>query len=154
MMGSKLFRMKLLGTPTPGHLPPQFNIVLYSPVLHHEVIRHIYSEAFGEEPWPTDWDAFEEFDPKGVFVVSHSQTDRPVGYIISFRREDFGYISVVAVIPEFRRQGLAPAMITAAIDYLQSLSLREVVIDVHVKNTPAVEAYKKLGFQVVEVFEG
>ncbi len=144
----------MLGTPTPGHLPPQFNIVPYSPVLHHEVIRNMYSKAFGEEPWSTNWDAFQEFDPKGVFVASHSQMDRPVGYIISFRREDFGYISVVAVIPEFRRQGLASAMITAAIDYLQSLSLREIVIDVHVTNTPAVEAYKKLGFQVVEVFEG
>ena len=45
-------------------------------------------------------------------------------------------------------------MISAAVDYLQSLHLREVAIDVYVTNTPAVEAYKKMGFRVVETFEG
>ena len=152
-MGNKLFGMKLCGTPTPRNPPPQISIVPYSPALHHEVIRYIYSEAFGEDPWPADWDAFDEFDPKGVFVASHAQTERSVGYVISFQRRDFGYISVVAVIPGFRRQGVASAMISAAVDYLRSLHLREVAIDVYVTNTAAVETYKKMGFRVIETFE-
>jgi len=153
-MGNKLFRMKRYGPPTPRTPPPQIRIVPYSPEQHHEAIRYIYSEAFGEEPWPADWDAFDEFDPKGIFVALHAQAGKPVGYVISFKRRDFGYISVVAVIPEFQRQGIASAMISAAVDYLQSLHLRKVIIDVYVTNTPAVEAYKKMGFRVVETFEG
>jgi len=153
-MGDKLFKMERCGSPTSRTPPPQkISIIPYSPEQHHEAIRYIYSEAFGENPWPADWDAFDEFDPKGVFVASHTQTGEPVGYVISFKRRDFGYISVVAVIPEFQRQGIASGMINAAVDYLQSLHLRKVAIDVYATNTPAVEAYKKMGFRVVETFE-
>ena len=152
-MGNKLFRMKRCGSTTLRTLPPHISIAPYSPEQHHEAIRYIYSEAFGDEPWPADWDEFDEFDTKGIFVALHAQAGKPVGYIISFKRRDFGYISVVAVIPEFQRQGIASAMISAAVDYLQSLHLNEVAIDVYVTNIPAVEAYKKMGFRVVETFE-
>ena len=153
-MRDKLFRMKLCGTPKGRTSPPQIDIVPYYSLLHHEAIRCIYSKAFAEDPWPADWDAFDEFDPKGVFVASHTQTDTPVGYVISFRRRNFGYISVVAVIPGFRRQWIASALIRTAIVYLRSLNLGDVVIDVYVTNTAAVEGYKKMGFRVVETFEG
>lgn len=152
-MGNRLFRMKLCVPPTLRTLTPQISIVSYFPERYHEAIRYIYFEAFGEEPWPADWDVFDEFDPKGIFVASHVQTEKPVGYVISFKRRNFGYISAVAVIPEFRRQGIASALIRTAIDYLRSLDLSDVMIDVYVRNTPAVEAYKKLGFRVLEIFE-
>jgi len=145
--------MKQCGSPTLRTLSPRINIVPYSPEQHHEAIRYIYSAAFGEEPWPADWDEFDEFDPKGIFVALNAQAGKPVGYIISFKRRDSGYISVVAVIPEFQRQGIASAMISTAVDYLQSLYLNEVAIDVYVTNIPGVEAYKKMGFRVVETFE-
>lgn len=153
MRRNKLFRMELHDAPMRATLPPQIKVVPYSRAGHHDAIRRIYSEAFDENPWPANWDVFEEFDAKGVFLAVHTPSAKPVGYVISFRRGDFGYISVVAVLSAFRHQGIASGLLQAAIEYLRSLNLNTVKVDVYVTNTSAVEAYKKTGFQVVEIFE-
>jgi ribosomal-protein-alanine N-acetyltransferase len=153
-MGKKLFRMKLRGSLPLREPPAEVRVVSYSPEKHHEAIRHIYAEAFEDEPWPADWDDVEEFDPQGVFVAIHEPTGSPVGYTISFRRGDSGYVSVVAVLPEFRRRGIASAMVSAAVAYLRSVGLQDILVDAFVTSTPAVETYRSLGFRVVKEFEG
>jgi len=149
----KLFRMELVSDIAPTAPPESTRIVAYCPSLHRGRIPLIYAEAFGEKPWPDDWDDFDEFDPKGIFLATDPPTDKIIGYVISFRRKDFGYISVLAVLPTYRRQGIASALIKTAIQYLRSLGVSAVRVDVHVTNTPAIQAYKKLGFEVVDTFK-
>jgi ribosomal protein S18 acetylase RimI-like enzyme len=109
----------------------------------------MYAESFGEEPWPQNWEEFEGFDPEGVFLAKDGATGRFVGYVICFRRGVSGYISVAAVIPGFRRRNIGSALIQRAIEYLRSLQLTQVIIDVDVKNNAAIEVYKKLGFDLL-----
>jgi ribosomal protein S18 acetylase RimI-like enzyme len=153
MAGKKLFRMELSGPPLSACMPHEIEIGSYSPFMHHGAIRQIYAEAFSEEPWPVTWDKFEEFDPNGVFVAVHAPTGSPVGYVIGFRRGESGYVSVVAVVPAWRRRGVASALLQTAVDYLHSLGLGDVKIDVEAENIPALEAYRKLGFQVARTIE-
>ena len=152
-MGKKLFRMRLSGSLPLRRPPADVKIVAYDRDRHHEPIRYVYAGAFGEDPWPADWDDIEEFDPNGVFVAVHEPTSDVVGFVVSFRREEDGYISVVAVLPAYQRRGIASTMVAAAVDYLRSLGLEEFLIDAFVTSKPAVATYRSLGFRVVKIFE-
>lgn len=80
----------------------------------HARIPHVYARVFGRDPWGSDWDHFAEFDPKGVFVAE-SADGTAVGFSICFRRARYGYVSVVAVVPEYRRRGVASALVATGI---------------------------------------
>ena len=134
--------------------PEDVRIVPYDPPVHHPAIPALYATAFDDRPWDDDWDRFPGFDPKGVFVAVASEVDGLIGYVVSFRKQGHGYISVVAVVPEWRRRGVASALIGSAVGYLRSLGLKTIRIDVEQTNAPARRAYERAGFQVVNAFEG
>ena len=153
MVNKKLYRM-VLDNPSVSPRPyASFDIEPYSRSRHHNEIRRIYGEAFEKEPWPESWDSFEEFDPKGIFLAQDSSSRQWIGFVVSFERDGYGYISVVAVIPPFQRRGIASALVRKAIEYFRSLHLRTVKIDAYVESTAAVETYKSLGFVVESTFD-
>jgi mycothiol synthase len=117
----------------------------------HERIPQVYAAAFGHEPWPGDWDRFDEFDPSGVFVA-HSGGEA-VGFAVCFLRSGSGYISVVAVVPSARRRGIASALVRTAMAHLESLGAAIVRIDAYEDAAAAVAAYRSLGFEVYEIVE-
>ena len=106
-MPRMLLRMeKVIGEPD-RRTPPGYRIDSYHPASHHSVIPAIYGEAFGEEPWSSDWHAFEEFNPEGAFLAVEATSGAGVGFVLCFQRNAYGYISVVAVNPAHQRIGLA-----------------------------------------------
>ena len=149
MADAEFSRMVLAGSPAAVRTPASIEIVPYARASCHDEVRRLYAESFGEEPWPLDWDDFDEFDPGGIFLARESATRRFIGYVICFRREDYGYISVVAVIPGFRRRNIGSALVRKAVAYLHSLRLTRIMIDVEADNTAAVAAYRKLGFNML-----
>ena len=56
-------------------------------------------------------------------------------------------ISVVGVLPEFRRRGLARKLLTRTLADLRQRGAKRVVLSVIDKNIPAYELYKSLGFE-------
>jgi len=152
-MKRMLYRMVLCNDDEGCTLPCSVEIRGYCAKRHHEAIRSVYGRSFGEPPWPSDWDRFDEFDADGTFVAEDVRTAEAIGYVLSFRRRDYGYISVVAVVPEYRRQGVGFALVRTAIRYLRGLGLRTIKVDAFVDATPAVNLYWKVGFQVETTFE-
>jgi len=148
---TKLLRMERATTAGNIASPPGIRIVPYCACLHHALIPGLYAASFKEDPWLADWDSIEEFDPQGVFLGVDEDTQEAVGFVICFRRRDLGYISVVAVVPAYRRRGIASALVGTAIDYLRSLGLDTARIDAYEGSVPAVRTYQKLGFQVVGI---
>ncbi|MFW0858584.1 MAG: GNAT family N-acetyltransferase [Dehalococcoidia bacterium] len=148
-----LYRMELCNDDEGYTLPCSVEIRRYCAKRDHEAIRSVYGRSFGEPPWPLDWDRFDEFDANGAFIAEDVGTAEVIGYVLSFRRRDYGYISVVAVVPEYHRQGVGFALVGTAIRYLRGLSLRTIRIDVYVDATPAVNLYRKVGFRVETTFE-
>jgi len=133
--------------------PQGVNIRSYRKELHHRAVRNVYAAAFDDEPWSADWDNFDQFDPKGAFIAEESGSGNPVGFCLSFSRGEYGYISVVAVVPAFRRRGVASALVGAACDYLSSLGHTLVKVDAYIDSLPAVNLYRHLGFTVESSFE-
>ena len=128
-----------------------YKIVAYNKIDHHEIIPLIYADSFNKDPWPSNWDEIDEFDSRGVFLVKID--NQYIGFIIGFKRKDFGYISVCAVKNDFQRRGIATTLIHKEIEYLKSIGLKTLYIDVEVANVPAVKTYEKYGFKAVKTFE-
>jgi ribosomal protein S18 acetylase RimI-like enzyme len=60
-----------------------------------------------------------------------------------------GHIGPVYVIPEYRRRGIAAAMIKAALKWMKNREVEYVDLNVVVKNAAAIAAWAALGFEPV-----
>jgi len=95
--------------------------------------------------------------PEG-FIVAESQA-QVVGYIMCRLEHGFsdlrklrfarkGHIVSVAVMPEFRAIGVGSSLVQQAIAAMVTHHTDECYLEVRVNNYPAINLYKKLGFQV------
>ena len=63
-----------------------------------------------------------------------------------------GHVISIAVLPEYRRRGIAKALLTRAMKVLkEEYGCEEVYLEVRVSNRPAISLYRKLGFDVVKI---
>jgi len=65
-----------------------------------------------------------------------------------------GHIVSVAVLPQYRRKGIGQALITEAMEGMRLYNAKQCFLEVRVTNTPAVDLYKKLGFQITRTIHG
>ena len=144
-----LVRMERATDDVPPPVVPGVTVRRWDRTTDHDRVPRVYAAAFEEQPWPDDWDRFDEFDPGGVFVAE----DRGslVGFTICFPRDPGGYVSVVAVIRSHRRRGIASALVEAAITHLGSRGARVIRIDAWGDSPAAVGTYLALGFTPYEV---
>jgi ribosomal-protein-alanine N-acetyltransferase len=54
----------------------------------------------------------------------------------------------LAVVPEYRRMGVARALMSEAIDAVTKRGAKEFYLEVRVTNDPGIELYKQLGFGI------
>lgn len=146
-------RMELRGKTRAQSLPKEVVICNYNRERHHNLIPTLYAKAFAEPLWSTDWDCFPEFDARGVFVAQIHATSEVVGFVISFKRKDFGYVSVLAVVPSHQRRGIGGALVQAAIVYLRSLGLKTIQVDAFTDDVLAVRFYQDFGFRVIRTYK-
>lgn len=83
-----------------------------------------------------------------VFIAAVNG-EEVLGYMGMMYVLDEGYISNVAVSPEYRHRGIADALISELISRAQELELSFVTLEVRVSNAPAIALYKKHGFSEV-----
>ncbi len=58
-----------------------------------------------------------------------------------------GHVVSVAVLPEHRRRGVASELVEEATQSFIEKNAEECFLEVRMSNRPAIELYKKLGFQ-------
>ena len=68
------------------------------------------------------------------------------GYVGSQTVLDMSDMMNIAVSPDYRRQGIGEALVTALSDALRARGVIGLMLEVRVSNTPAIELYQKLGF--------
>jgi len=73
--------------------------------------------------------------------------DEVLGYIGIQIFSGEGYVTNVATLPEYRKQGIALALIKKALEN----DMDFLTLEVRKSNTPAINLYKKLGFAEVGV---
>lgn len=91
----------------------------------------------------SDWSRLIQYEPAGCWVAEVGR--RLVGTVTTTRYgRDLAWIGMMLVDPEFRRRGIAMALIRTSIEYLQSQGIPCIKLDA----TPEGKlVYERLGFQ-------
>ena len=97
------------------------------------------------DPWSAQSIATELDNSLSCWLVA-TDGEKVVGYVGSQTVLDGSDMMNIAVAPDFRRKGLAEALVNALIDCLRQRKSRCLILEVRVSNTPAITLYGKLGF--------
>jgi len=65
-----------------------------------------------------------------------------------------GHIVSVAVLSQHKRKGIGEALVTKALENMRLYKAKQCFLEVRVTNTPAVNMYKKLDFQISRTIRG
>ncbi len=99
---------------------------------------------------PEKWshDSFSaEFDKNSLILCAECDNEI-IAFAVTAVSFDEGYLDLIAVCDNYRRQGIARLMLNETEQILKSMSVTRIVLDVRVSN-PAVELYKNCGFKTL-----
>ena len=97
------------------------------------------------DPW-SEKSVASELDNKLAFWLVAAEGDTVAGYIGSQTVIDETDMMNVAVHPDFRRQGIAEALVNTLVENLKQMGSRCLTLEVRASNAPAIALYEKLGF--------
>ena len=100
------------------------------------------------DPW-SEKSVASELENKLAFWLVAVEEDRVAGYIGSQTVMDETDMMNVAVHPDFRRQGIAEALVIGLVEHLKTMGSRCLTLEVRASNAPAIALYEKLGFHEI-----
>ena len=108
-----------------------------------------------DEPW-SETEFFEEFHwNKGANWFVAECDEEIVGFAGIWSKLSESHIVNLAVLPKFRKQGIAKKLVSALIFTSErKLASKYIFLEVRVSNKPAVELYKSFGFRVMKKMDG
>ena len=116
---------------------------------HLEELERLEKICFSR-PWSRKMLAEELENQCAAFLVAEDPASGAVlGYAGVLVMADEGYITNVAVFPEYRRQGIAAQIIKVFCDFAQGNHLAFLTLEVRPTNKAAIELYRSFGFEEV-----
>ena len=100
------------------------------------------------DPWSENSVASELNNPLSLWLVA-VDGDRVAGYVGSQTVMDESDMKNVAVHPDYRKQGIATALILGLVEELRKRGSRSLTLEVRASNETAISVYRKLDFQEV-----
>jgi ribosomal protein S18 acetylase RimI-like enzyme len=141
-------------------IPGEFEIVPLPQCGDEWLLRRIYNEAasdsigfrFARVLDIIAFGAAPTYDPGGVFLIRSK--NRYVGTcVVRARLDGTGGLYSMSVHPDFRRKGIARALLRHSLLHLQSRGLGRVHLWAHPNNERAISLYLTEGFEVVRPLE-
>lgn len=125
-------------------------------------IMDIETPVFGGEAWSFEAMARDVSDKNCFYLVAEAHTDAlggdplVVGYagLLAPRGSGDGDIQTIAVVPEFRSQGLGRQLMNALLEEAEARNARRVFLEVRADNPNAIALYASLGFEEIAVRPG
>lgn len=108
-------------------------------------ILKIERECFSE-PWTEDGIRAELTDKTARFIVAEKD-GAGIGYCGMHEVCGECYIANIAVLPEYRRKGIAAKLLENLISHCEESSAEFLSLEVRVSNAPAISLYEKFGFK-------
>ena len=100
------------------------------------------------DPWSENSIA-SELGNKLAFWLVATEGENVAGYIGSQTVMDETDMMNVAVHPDFRRQGIAEALVNGLVEHLKVMGSHCLTLEVRASNAPAIALYEKLGFSEI-----
>ncbi len=85
------------------------------------------------------------------YTIDHKYQQRVIGYIIFWVVKDRAQINNIAIHPDFRRMGVAEAVMRQVLDFMPRAGVELATLEVRPSNVAARSLYKKLGFELLWV---
>ncbi|MBR6769091.1 MAG: ribosomal protein S18-alanine N-acetyltransferase [Clostridia bacterium] len=108
----------------------------------------LLEERCFSDPWSRGMMQSALADPS-VLLLTLRDGALLIGYMMLMTVFPDGEILNLAVMPEYRRQGLAEQLFDACLAHCQEAGIEMLFLEVRASNTPAVSLYEKQGFVTV-----
>lgn len=96
------------------------------------------------------------FLSEATLLIGYGDPDDFFEYVANIQglklSDDVGAIQNVAVLPEYRRQGLGKALVQGALQGFQCAGVKRVTLEATTDNVSAVNLYQRLGFTTFRVY--
>jgi ribosomal-protein-alanine N-acetyltransferase len=108
--------------------------------------------CFPKDMWPI-WDIVGVLTLPNVVRLKAVRDESIVGFAAVDQRynEKIGWIATLGVLPEYRRQGIASALIGCC---EKRAGLPSMKLSVRVSNQPAIDLYRNHGYKQVGIWSG
>jgi ribosomal-protein-alanine N-acetyltransferase len=104
-------------------------------------------------PWSRSMFAGELAKPASISLGAF-EGEQLAGYMIISRYVDAWHVMNIAVDPEFRRRGIATALLERLFEQTDDGSRRGYTLEVRVSNDGAIKLYERLGFEARGIRRG
>ena len=111
---------------------------------HVKAVAELEKLCFSD-PWSENSVASELKNKLALWLVAEEE-GQVAGYIGSQTCTDESDVMNVAVHPDFRRRGIAEALVNALVEELKMIGSHCLTLEVRATNVPAIALYGKLGF--------
>ena len=119
--------------------------------VHLEQVKALLDTCFGESAWSME-SLRSQLDKTDSRCTVAIEDNTVIGFLAFEQVLDEGSIVEVAVHPDYRRRGIAKALITSAVNSAEGL--HTVFLEVRESNVPAVRLYESFGFERIGVRKG
>ena len=104
------------------------------------------------ERFPETFIVAEEDGELVGYVMCRIETGIPSFRIIRIMKR--GHVISIAVLPKYQRQGVGYALMQEAMNAMLHYNAKECYLEVRTSNIPAVDLYKKMGFDIARTIRG
>lgn len=109
----------------------------------------IDSDAF-EKNWSLDIAGIRDAcraTPSHRLRLAVTATDEPAGFMITGRSGSSGFVQRLSVKPFYQGQGIGTALLQDGLRWLGRHRVRDILVNTHLDNDPALHLYRAWGFQ-------
>lgn len=117
-------------------------------LAHVDQVAQLEKVCFGTEAWSLNSVTTELDNPLSMWLVA-LDGEQVAGYVGSQTVCNETDMMNVAVYPEYRRQGIAEALVTELVRQLKERDSHCLTLEVRASNVPAIGLYEKMGFAQV-----
>ncbi len=114
---------------------------------HVPAVAQLEALCFSE-PWSENSVASELKNPLSLWLVAVAD-GQVVGYVGSQTVLGEADMMNLAVVPQYRRRGIAEGLVQSLISALKEREAVSLALEVRVSNEPAIALYQKMGFHQV-----
>ena len=105
-------------------------------------------------PWSRSMFAAELQKPSSLAIGAYHEAGELLGYAIVSRYVDAWHLMNIAVLPDFRRRGIAQTLLERLFEVTATDPRRGYTLEVRVSNAQAIRLYERLGFEARGVRRG
>lgn len=114
--------------------------------LFRDIVK--IENACFEKPWSENLLKSQLESKNSVTFLCHAGGEA-AGFITLTKAFDELQIDILAVLPKFRRMGIADRLFKAVYEFSENNGINSLTLEVRSSNIPAISLYKKHGFRQV-----